>query len=97
VLGLLFGLDFSLFASDPRWTTPMSTKPCVFCEIVADKSENTRVIFEDEHVVAFHDIKPAAQLHLLVIPRAHVSDTTDLKASDAQLVQVSHAAQFCAR
>eukprot|EP00048_Salpingoeca_helianthica_P003432 m.67251 g.67251 ORF g.67251 m.67251 type:complete len:140 (+) comp12698_c0_seq1:107-526(+) len=65
----------------------MSKGKCVFCEIVEQTGEGTRIIYEDEQVVAFHDIKPAAPLHLLVIPRVHVGDATDLNKSHTSLVQ----------
>jgi histidine triad (HIT) family protein len=44
--------------------------PCVFCEIAAGRMPSSRV-YEDEHVVAFMDLQPVTQGHLLVIPRAH--------------------------
>lgn len=44
---------------------------CIFCKIVAGEIPSTKV-YEDEHVVAFRDINPAAPEHALVIPRTHV-------------------------
>ena len=55
---------------------------CLFCRIVAG-SLPTEFVYEDEDVVAFRDINPAAPLHILVVPRKHIetvaalgSDTT---------------------
>jgi histidine triad (HIT) family protein len=49
----------------------MSTEPnCIFCKIVANQVPSKRV-FEDEELVVFHDINPAAPVHLLVVPKEH--------------------------
>jgi histidine triad (HIT) family protein len=46
---------------------------CIFCAIAAGSMPAER-IYEDEHTVAFLDIAPACDGHLLVIPRAHSDD-----------------------
>ena len=51
---------------------------CIFCKIIADKSPAKKV-FEDDRVLAFWDIKPRAKVHLLVIPKQHVSNLTELE------------------
>ena len=52
-----------------------------------------RKVHEDQHVLAFHDIKPAAPVHVLVIPKGeYVSfDDFSAKASDAELASFSRA------
>lgn len=54
---------------------------CVFCNLVSGKG--TRKIFEDDKVVAFHDIRPAAKVHLLVIPKQHIISTFQLQNTTA--------------
>lgn len=52
---------------------------CLFCNIISGKIPAER-IYEDEHVIAFHDINPQTPFHALVIPRKHIAtldDTTD--------------------
>jgi histidine triad (HIT) family protein len=44
--------------------------PCVFCEIIAGRAESS-LAYEDEHVIAFMDIRPMTPGHLLVVPRRH--------------------------
>ena len=56
-------------------------EPCVFCEIVAGRVESSRV-YEDEHVIAFMDIQPVTQGHVLVVPRSHAEG---LEALDEDL------------
>ncbi|MEY9904909.1 histidine triad (HIT) family protein [Catenulispora sp. MAP12-49] len=50
---------------------------CVFCEIVAGRAPAYRVL-EDDHAVAFLNIRPAAPGHTLVVPRVHVVDMWDI-------------------
>lgn len=46
---------------------------CIFCKI-AKKEIPTNFIYEDEDVMVFPDIHPAAQTHLLVVPKMHVTE-----------------------
>lgn len=52
---------------------------CLFCQIIAG-SLPTKFIYEDENVVVFHDIKPAAPVHILVVPREHIETVADLRS-----------------
>ena len=58
---------------------------CIFCRI-ADGEIPARVVFADEHVVAFHDVAPKAPTHVLVIPRRHIATLYDAGADDAELL-----------
>ena len=49
---------------------------CLFCKI-ASKQIPAKVAFEDEDVLAFHDINPAAPTHLLVIPKQHIASLVE--------------------
>ena len=51
----------------------MSSDPnCIFCKIVRGEIPAKKV-HEDDHVVAFHDVRPQAPVHLLLVPREHVA------------------------
>lgn len=50
---------------------------CIFCKL-ANGVIPTQLIYEDEHVVAFHDLHPVAPVHVLVMPRVHVRNIADL-------------------
>jgi histidine triad (HIT) family protein len=69
-------------------TTP--PEPCVFCDIVAGRVESS-MVYGDDHVVAFMDIRPLTRGHLLVVPRAH-ADGLDALAEDlgARIFTVAH-------
>jgi histidine triad (HIT) family protein len=56
---------------------------CLFCGIVAG-SIPARVVYEDEHSIAFLDIAPATRGHTLLIPRAHADDLLGLDAAAAR-------------
>jgi len=47
------------------------TSSCLFCRI-AQGEVPSRKAYEDDEILAFHDIHPAAPVHLLVIPKAHI-------------------------
>ncbi len=49
---------------------------CIFCKIAAGQIPSNK-IYEDEELLAFHDIHPAAPVHLLVIPKLHVATLGD--------------------
>ena len=55
--------------------------PCLFCEIAAGRIPSKKV-FEDDSVVAFHDINPQAPVHVLLVPKRHVESLLELQASD---------------
>lgn len=58
---------------------------CIFCKIIKGEIPADKV-YEDEEVLAFRDIKPAAPIHILVIPKKHISMLTDLKEQDEALI-----------
>lgn len=58
---------------------------CVFCRIVAHESP-ADIVYEDETVVAFNDIYPKAPVHVLIVPRRHISSIVDLGAADADVI-----------
>jgi histidine triad (HIT) family protein len=63
----------------------MSHENCLFCKIASGEIPSTRV-YEDDEFIAFKDIRPAAETHILVIPRRHIATLSDCTASDAPLL-----------
>jgi len=61
------------------------TQECIFCKISA-KEVPVSVIYEDEHILAFPDIKPAAPVHVLVIPKKHIANLLELTPDDISLM-----------
>ncbi len=58
---------------------------CVFCGIV-NKSIPAKIVYEDELVVAFHDLHPVAPVHVLIIPKQHISGLNDATEDDKALL-----------
>ena len=58
---------------------------CIFCKIAEGKIP-AEVVYEDDQVLAFRDLNPQAPMHVLVIPRRHISTINDLEPGDAELV-----------
>ncbi|TBL70381.1 histidine triad nucleotide-binding protein [Paenibacillus thalictri] len=66
---------------------------CIFCKIV-EGTIPSKKLFENEHVIAFHDIQPAAPVHALVIPKKHIASINDVGPEDWGLMgEVLRAAQ----
>lgn len=68
---------------------------CIFCKI-ANKEIPAKIAFENERLVAFHDLFPAAPTHVLIIPKTHHSTLNDLTPEQAPLIgeMVQTAAQL---
>ena len=58
---------------------------CIFCKIV-NKEIPAQVIYEDEQVLAFNDINAVAPIHILVIPKKHISDMNSVEEIDLPLI-----------
>jgi histidine triad (HIT) family protein len=69
----LYGDERQMAATDPN---------CIFCKIVRGEVP-CRKVYEDEDVLAFHDIQPVAPVHFMLIPKRHVASMYDLTAADA--------------
>jgi histidine triad (HIT) family protein len=58
---------------------------CIFCKIVAGTIPSKKA-YEDEHVLAFHDINPWAPVHVLLIPKRHIAMLADVGPQDQELM-----------
>ena len=58
---------------------------CLFCKIAARQIPST-IVYEDDDLLAFKDINPAAPVHLLVIPKVHVATLSECNASHEALL-----------
>lgn len=67
---------------------------CIFCKIVA-KEIPAKIVFEDEHVLAFHDLHPQSPVHVLVIPKVHIASLAH--ATDEQSALLGHCLRAVAK
>ncbi|MBI4681690.1 MAG: histidine triad nucleotide-binding protein [Nitrospirae bacterium] len=58
---------------------------CLFCKIIA-KEIPVKTVYEDETVFALEDINPQAPVHILIIPRKHISTVLDIGNDDHALI-----------
>jgi histidine triad (HIT) family protein len=58
---------------------------CLFCKI-ATGAIPSKIVYQDEDVVAFEDINPQAPKHILLIPRQHIASIADLTLNDGPIL-----------
>lgn len=58
---------------------------CLFCKIVAGKIPS-KLVYQDDELYAFHDIKPWAPVHFLMIPKLHIPSMAHLQSEHAGLM-----------
>lgn len=58
---------------------------CIFCKIVK-KEIPSKVAFEDSEIIAFYDINPAADIHILIAPKRHIQSVMDINESHSHLL-----------
>ena len=58
---------------------------CLFCEIIKGNIPSSKV-YEDEYVYAFRDINPQAPVHILVVPKIHISSADEISAENSAYV-----------
>lgn len=72
-LGII--LSFQIFPNKKK-------KMCIFCEI---EKTDTEILYKDDEIIAFRDIKPAAKFHFLIIPKIHIKNTKALTTNHKTL------------
>lgn len=58
---------------------------CLFCKI-ASKEIGSKIIYENDFVIAFNDINPVAPVHVLVIPKIHIQDLNEVDKQNEKYV-----------
>ena len=58
---------------------------CLFCKIV-EKKIPSQLVYEDEHVIAFRDIRPVAPTHVLIVPRVHFASLDEAKPEHREVI-----------
>lgn len=58
---------------------------CVFCKII-DKKIPADIVYEDDKIIVFKDIKPLAPIHLLVVPKRHIPSFDHFEMQDKELI-----------
>jgi histidine triad (HIT) family protein len=58
---------------------------CIFCKII-EKKIPSKIVYEDDTVIAFEDANPQAPVHMLVVPKRHISEIHSMTEKDRELV-----------
>lgn len=58
---------------------------CIFCKII-NKEIPSKIVYEDEKVIAFNDVNPAAPIHILVVPKKHIETLLDVSDEDSAII-----------
>jgi histidine triad (HIT) family protein len=58
---------------------------CIFCRIVRQEAHGA-LVYQDEHVTAFRDIRPQAPTHILIVPNTHVDSVNQLQPEDGDML-----------
>ena len=58
---------------------------CLFCKIVKGDIPSNKV-YEDDEILAFNDIQPAAPIHILVIPKKHITSLAYIEKEDENII-----------
>ena len=64
---------------------------CIFCKI-ANKEIPSKIVLENEKVIAFEDLNPIAPVHILVIPKKHIASVMELKEEDTEYLKAAYEA-----
>lgn len=63
----------------------MAKEDCLFCRIAAMEIP-ADIVFEDDQVIAFRDISPKAPVHILLIPRVHITSAASLTEANGPML-----------
>lgn len=58
---------------------------CIFCKIVKGEIPSNKA-YEDENILAFHDIAPQAPVHVIVIPKKHIQSANEITAENSEVI-----------
>lgn len=58
---------------------------CIFCKLIEGAIPSKKV-FENDRILAFHDIQPAAPVHILIIPKKHIATMNDVTDEDDEVI-----------
>ena len=64
----------------------MTTENCIFCKIISGEIP-AQLVAESEHAIAFNDISPQQPIHVLIVPRQHHSNVTELALQSPLVMQ----------
>ncbi|MDF2676754.1 MAG: histidine triad protein [Bacillota bacterium] len=58
---------------------------CIFCKI-SNKEIPSEPVFENDNIIAINDLNPQAPVHILVMPKKHISSMNDINAENSHII-----------
>ena len=58
---------------------------CIFCKII-NREIPSKIVYEDDELIAFEDIAPIAPVHILIVPKNHIEALTDLNEDNSKFI-----------
>ena len=58
---------------------------CIFCKI-ADGTIPSKKVYEDEQIIAFHDIQPQTPVHIVIIPKQHIESMNGITVDNSHVI-----------
>ena len=58
---------------------------CIFCKII-NKEIPSKIVYEDDQIIAFNDINPVTPIHILIIPKKHITSLLELNSDDEEVI-----------
>ncbi len=58
---------------------------CIFCKII-NKEIPSKIVFENDFVIAFEDLNPVAPVHILIVPKKHIESLNEMQEEDFRYV-----------
>ncbi|CAN0595674.1 unnamed protein product, partial [Ectocarpus sp. 12 AP-2014] len=77
--------DDDIVSKGVVWNAGGEMQSCLFCDF-ANHTKEKELLYEDDLVIAFSPVKPAAKQHILVVPKRHISTVGDLVETDTPLL-----------
>jgi histidine triad (HIT) family protein len=63
----------------------MKTAECIFCQIAVGKIPS-EMVYQDDSIVAFRDIQPKTPIHILIIPKKHITSLAEVTPEDLPII-----------
>ena len=67
----------------------MTSKDCIFCKIIAGEIK-TKLIAQNDRVIAFNDVNPISAVHILIMPKRHIESVLKIGEDDASILVALH-------
>lgn len=58
---------------------------CIFCKII-NRELKAEIVYEDDNVLSFKDVRPKSPVHILIVPKEHISSLNEVNEKNSHLI-----------